>query len=63
MSAISEVNNFLSRKAWIPINKIKVKYKGRETVHVKWKFKSKEYSDGLFRLKSIHVVKGYLQFP
>ena len=30
---------------------------------MKWAFKSKEYPDGLIRLKSINLVKGYMQVP
>ena len=40
MSAISEVKNFLSRKAWIPTKRIVVKSKGIIPVPVKWEFKS-----------------------
>ena len=41
MSAIYEINNVLSRKAWILIKKIKVKSKGENPVPVKWLFKGK----------------------
>ena len=41
MSRISEVNNFLSRKAWVLMKISVVKYKGRNSVPVKWIFKSK----------------------
>ena len=47
MSAISEVNNILSRKAWIPTKISVVKSKGRKPVPVKWVFKSKEEAAGL----------------
>ena len=40
-----------------------VKARGRNTVPVKWIFNSKEEVDGLIRLKSINVVKGYTQVP
>ena len=60
MSAISEVNNFLSIKAWIPTKRSVVKSKIREPIPVKWVFKSKEKADGLIRLKSINLVKGYM---
>ena len=63
MPAISEVNNFLSRKAWITIKRIKVKAKDINPVPVKWVFKSKKDTDGLIRLKSRNVVKGYIQVP
>ena len=41
ISAISEVNNFLSRNSWIPTKRSVVKTKGRNPVPVKWVFKSK----------------------
>ena len=63
MSAISEVSNFLSRKAWIPKKISAVKSKGRKPVPVKWVFKSREEPDGLNRLKSRNVVKGCMQVP
>ena len=61
MSAISEVNNFLSTKAWIPTKRSVVKAKGRKPVLVKGVLKSKEEAEGLIRLKSINAVKGYMQ--
>ena len=61
MSAISEVNNFLSRKAWIPMKRSVVKAKGRKPVPVKWVFKSNEEAEGLISMKSRNVVKGYMQ--
>ena len=63
MSVISEVNNSLSRKAWIPTIRSAVKAKRRNPVPVKWVFKSKEEDDGLIFLKSRNVVKGYMQVP
>ena len=63
MSAISEVKNFLSRKAQIPIKKIISKAKGRNTVPVKCVFNSEEETDGLIRPKSRNLVKGYMQVP
>ena len=60
MSTISEVKEFLSRKAWILTKRSVVKAKGRNTVPVKWVFKSKEEAYGLIRLKSRNVVKGYM---
>ena len=51
MSAISEVNNFMSRKEWIPINRIKVKTKVINSVPVKWLFKSKEVPYALISLR------------
>ena len=63
MSAIYEVNNFLSRKAWITIKRNTVKSKGIKPLHVKWVFKSKEYTEGLISFKSINIVKGYMQVP
>ena len=61
MSAISEVNNFLSTKAWIPTKRSVVKSKGRKPVLVKGVFNSKEEAEVLICLKSINVVKGYMQ--
>ena len=40
-----------------------VKEKGRKPVPVKWVFNSKEDFVGLIGLKSINVVKGYIQVP
>ena len=51
MSAISEVKNFLSRKAWILIKKIILKANGRKPVLVKCVFNSKEETGRLIRLK------------
>ena len=51
------------RKAWIPTKRRVVKNKGRNTVPVKWVFKSKEEADGLIHMKSINVVKGYMKVP
>ena len=61
MSAIYEVNNFLSRKAWIMIKRNTVKSKGIKPLPVKWVFKSKEEPDRLIRLKLRNGVKGYMQ--
>ena len=63
MSAISEVNNFLSRNTWVPIKKSKVKSKGINPVPVNFLFKSKEETDELIRLNSRNVVKWYMQVP
>ena len=63
MSEISEVNNFLTRKAWIPMERSVIKAKGRKLVPMKWVFKIKEEADGLIRTKSRNVVKGYMQVP
>ena len=63
MCAISEVYNFLSRKAWIMTKISIVKTKGKKPVHVKWALKSKEEADGLICLKSRNIVKGYMQVP
>ena len=63
MSSISEVNNFLSRKAWIPTKRSVIKAKGRKLVPVKWVFKIKEEAGGLIRTKSRYVVKGCMQVP
>ena len=63
MSDIYELNHFMSRKAWILINRSRVKAKGSKPVPVKWVFNSKEYPGGLIRLKSINLVKGYIQVP
>ena len=37
-----------------------IKAKGRNPEPVRWEFNSKEEADGLFRLKSINVVNGYI---
>ena len=63
MSETSEVNNFLSRKSWITMKRMVMKSKDRNPVHVKWVFKSKREPDELICLKSINVVKGYMQVP
>ena len=41
MSVISEENDFLSVKAWIPTQRSVVKSKGRKLILVKWVYKSK----------------------
>ena len=53
---------FLSIKAWKKTKSV-VEAKGRKTLPVQWVFNSKEEADGLIRLKSINVVKGYTQVP
>ena len=59
--AISELTNFLSRKAWIPTKRSVIKSKGRKPITVKCVFNSKEEAGGLIRRKSRNVVKGYMQ--
>ena len=61
MSAISEMNNFLTCKASILTKRSAVETRGRNTVPVKWVFKSKEEADSLIRLNLRNVVKGYMQ--
>ena len=51
----------MSRKAWIPIKRSTVKAKSIIPVPGQWLLKSKEDPDSLIRLKSINVVKGYMQ--
>ena len=63
MYAISEVNFFLSRKAWILTNIRVVKAKGRNKIFIKWVFNIKEDADGLIFMKSRNLVKGYMQVP
>ena len=63
MSAISEVNFFMSRKAWIPTKRSLVKSKYKKPVPKKWVFKSKEEAEKLIPPKSRNVVKGYMQVP
>ena len=63
MFAILEVNNFLSRKAWVPTEKSNVKDKGRKPIPIKWVFKSKEEAANLIGIKSRNAVKGYMQVP
>ena len=53
----------MSRKAWIPTNRRRIKARGRNSVPIKWLFKSKEEPCVLIRLKYIYVVKGYMQVP
>ena len=54
---------FLSRKAWIPINRSNVESKGGNKVPVKWVLKRKEETYGLIHFKQRNVVKGYMQVP
>ena len=61
--AIYEVNNFLSIKAWILINIIKVKAKGINPVPVKWVLNIKEEPDRIICLKSRNVVKECIEIP
>ena len=63
ISALSEVNHSISRKACILKKRSVVKARRRKPVPVKWLFKSKEEADGLICLKSINLVKGYMQVP
>ena len=63
ISAIYEVNNFLTRKSWIPIKMSKVKAKDRNPVPLKWEFSSKEEPVVLIRPKSRNEVKGYVKAP
>ena len=63
MSAVSEINNFLSRKAWITIERSTVKSKGRNPAPANWVFKSKEEPDRSICFKSRNIVKGYTQAP
>ena len=63
MSAISEVSHFLSINIWILTKRSVVKSKVRDTVPVVWVFKSKEEADSLIFLKSINLVKRYMQVP
>ena len=51
ISAISEVNNFCSRKAWTPMKRSVTKSKVRDPVPNKWVFKSKEEPCGLIHLR------------
>ena len=57
MSTISEVNNFLSRKPWITTKRCVVNAKVRNSVPVKWVFKSKEEDGGFISLNSINIVQ------
>ena len=63
MSTISEVNNFLSRKPWITTKRSVVNAKVRNSVPVKWVFKSKEEDEGFISLNSINIVQGYMKVP
>ena len=60
---IAEVNNFLCHNAWIPRKFECVQATGRKSVPVKWVFKTKLDAEGLERLKSKIITKGYLQVP
>ena len=50
MSAVSEIKNNLSRKAWIMIKRIKVKAKIGKPLPAKWLFNIKKKPDGLVSL-------------
>ena len=60
-SAKSEINNFLSRKAWKKFPRDALK--GRKPIPVKWIFKVKIEQDGTLRFKSRIVLKGYVMIP
>ena len=60
MSAILEVNDFLSVKSCIPKKRSIITSKGRNPIPVKRVFKSKEEADGLISMKSRNIVKGYM---
>ena len=59
MSAISEVNNFLEKKACIPMNRSVIKSKGIKPGSVEWIFRNTEEPDGLINQKSRNLVRGY----
>ena len=61
LSAISEVNNFISRKALIPTKGSVIKAKGKNPVPVKWVLNSREEAGGLISLNNRNVVHGYMQ--
>ena len=63
MSEISEVNNCLSRKAYIPTKRSIVISKVRKPAPINCIFNSKEEPGRLINLKSRNVVKGYMQVP
>ena len=63
ISTISELKNFLSRKAWITTNRIKAKAKCRKPVPMKGVLQSKEDPDRLISLKPRNEVKGYMKVP
>ena len=63
ISAISDVNNFLSRKAWILTKRSVIKAKVIKTAPIKWIFNSKEDPDGLFCLSLKILVQGYIEVP
>ena len=63
LSMIAEVNNFLHRKALIPRKLESVQATSRKSVPIKLVFKTKLEPEGLERLKSRIVTKGYLQVP
>ena len=45
-SAVSKINNFISRKAWITIRRSTVKVKVSNAVPVKWVLNNKKDPDG-----------------
>ena len=57
---IAEVNNILYCKAWIPRKLESIRATGRKHVPIKWVLKTKLEPEGLERLKSRIVTKGYL---
>ena len=63
MSTISEVNNFLLRKAFIPMKRSIVKEKVKKPLPVKWVFNIKEEPDGSICLKLTNFVNGYMKIP
>ena len=53
---MSEINNFMSRKAFITIKTIQLKSKDRKTIPLMWACNSKEETDGSICLNSRNVV-------
>ena len=57
---ISEVIEYLSRKAWITTKISIVKAKGRNRVPVNWLIQIKKETEKSINLKLINVVQGYM---
>ena len=60
ISEVSEIKNFISRKAYIFIIRTTVKYKGMKPLPLKWVVKRKENPDIPIHLKPRDAVKGYM---
>ena len=60
----SEINNFLSRKVWKKVPRLKAMVNGRtKLMTTKWVFKKKIEQDGSIRYKARCVSRGFMQIP